>query len=544
MKGSDLFIRCLENEGVEYIFGIPGEETLDFMDSLSRSDIEFIVVRHEQSAAFMADVYGRLTGKPGVCLSTLGPGATNLMTGVADAHLDRAPLVAITGQGSLDRSYKESHQFLDVAGMFSKITSWNATVTAAHQIPELVGKAFDIATDVPGATHIELPEDVAAQEADSVPLEKKEYSHSCNFDEKELHKALELISGASKPLIIAGNGVIRENASTELEKFVEAANIGVVTTFMGKGAIPADNDHFIGSMGMSEKDYIMCGLDAADVVIAVGFDSVEYSPDHWNMGGSKRIIHVHNRHPEMESSYLPECALIGSLKATLEAMVHAIPSQEFPEHYSNIKTSMENELVRYKDDPSFPVKPQRILWEVRQSMDRDDILVSDVGAHKLWVGRLYPALAPNTVLMSNGLASMGFGLPAGIASCLVHPEKKVLTIAGDAGFLMNLQDLETAVRLDCNLVIVIFDDSSYGLIEWDSNREFGSSFGTSFKNPDFVSLATSFGAKGVRVSNANELGDVLQSAFEEGGVWIIDIPVDYSENLKLTSILEGKYCNI
>ena len=544
MKGSELFVKCLENEGVEYIFGIPGEETLDLMDSLSRSDIKFIVVRHEQTAAFMADVCGRLTGRPGVCLSTLGPGATNLMTGVADAHLDRAPLVAITGQGSLDRSYKESHQFLDVAGMFSRITSWNATVTAARQIPELIGKAFDIATDVPGATHIELPEDVSAQETDELPLEKKEYSHSCSFDEKELQKAIRLISGATRPLIIAGNGVIRENASLELEQFVKAANLGVVTTFMGKGAIPADDDHFIGTMGMSEQDYIICGLDAADVVVAIGFDSVEYSPDHWNMDGSKSIIHVHNRHPEMEASYIPECALLGRLKTTLRAMTSAVTPQEFPDHYRNIKNSMEDELLRYKDDPAFPVKPQRILWEVRQKLDREDILVSDVGAHKLWIGRLYPALAPNTVLMSNGLASMGFGLPAGISACLMKPEKKVVTIAGDAGILMNLQDLETAVRLNCNLVIIIFDDASYGLIEWESNQKFGDSFGTSFKNPDFVGLANSFGAKGIRINSADELGDALGSALEEGGVWLIDVPVDYSENMKLTSILEGKYCPI
>lgn len=544
MKGSELFVKCLENEGVKYIFGIPGEETLDLMESLSRSDIEFIVVRHEQSAAFMADVCGRLTGRPGVCLSTLGPGATNLMTGVADAHLDRAPLVAITGQGSLDRAYKESHQFLDVAGMFSKITSWNATVTAANQIPELIGKAFDIATDVPGAAHIELPEDVSAQETDALPLEKKEYSHSCSFDERELHKAIELISGATRLLIIAGNGVIRENASLELEQFADAANIGVVTTFMGKGAIPADDDHFIGSMGMSEQDYIICGLDAADVVVAVGFDSVEYSPDHWNMDYSKSIIHVHNRLPAIEASYIPECALLGALKTTLRAMTSAVTPQEFPDHYRNIKASMEDELLRYKDDPAFPVKPQRILWEVRQKLDREDILVSDVGAHKLWIGRLYPALAPNTVLMSNGLASMGFGLPAGISACLMHPEKKVVTIAGDAGILMNIQDLETAVRLGCDLVIVIFDDSSYGLIEWDSNRKFGESFGTSFKNPDFVRLANSFGAKGIRISSADELGDALQSAFEAGGVWLIDVPVDYSENMKLTTILEGKYCTV
>ncbi|MDK2891897.1 MAG: acetolactate synthase large subunit [Methanohalophilus sp.] len=540
MKGSDLFVRCLENEGVEYIFGIPGEETLDFMDSLSRSDIEFIVVRHEQSAAFMADAYGRLVGRPGVCLSTLGPGATNLITGVADAHLDRAPLVAITGQGSLDRAYKESHQILDVVGLFDKITSWNAIATAAHQIPELVGKAFDIATDVPGATHIELPEDVASQETDAIPLEKKSYSHSCNFEENELHKALEMISGASKPLIIAGNGVIRENASAELEQFVDASNIGVVTTFMGKGAISADNDHFIGSMGMSEKDYIMCGLDVADVVITVGFDSVEYSPDHWNKRATTKIIHVHTRHPEIESSYIPECALIGSLKTTLKAMLHKIHAKEFPKYYRNIKVSMENELLNYRDDPSFPMKPQRIIWEVRQILDRGDILVSDVGAHKLWIGRLYPAFAPNTVLMSNGLASMGFALPAAIASCLVHPEKKIVAISGDAGFLMNLQDLETAVRLDCDLVIVIFDDSSYGLIEWECNREFGSSFGTTFKNPDFVELAHSFGARGVRVRSANELSNIFQDAFNEGGVWLVDVPVDYSENLKLTSIMEGK----
>jgi acetolactate synthase-1/2/3 large subunit len=542
MKGSDLFVQCLENEGAEYIFGIPGEETLDLMNSLAGSDITFITVRHEQTAAFMADVYGRLTGKPGVCLATLGPGATNLMTGVADAHLDRAPLVAITGQGSLDRAYKESHQFLDVAGMFSKITSWNATVTAARQIPELVGKAFDIAAAVPGATHIELPEDVAAQQIDALPLAKQAYSHSCNFDPEELQKALRLISEASRPLIIAGNGVIRGRAAAGLEQFADAANIGVITTFMGKGAIPADNEHFIGTMGMSEHDYIMCGLDAADVVITVGFDPVEYSPDHWNRDGSKRIIHVHNRLPGLESGYIPECALTGSLQTTLSELANVIGPRSFPDYFGSIRASMQEELLRYGDDSAFPLKPQRILGDVRKNLGREDILISDVGAHKLWIGRLYPAYSPNTVLMSNGLASMGFALPAGIAACLVHPDRKIIAIAGDAGFLMNVQDLETAVRLGCNLVIIIFNDSAYGLIEWKSTGKFGTSAGTSFTNPDFTRLAISFGARGVRVERADELDSILQNAFAEGGVWVVDVPVDYSENLKLTSILEGNNC--
>jgi acetolactate synthase-1/2/3 large subunit len=542
MKGSDLFVQCLENEGAEYIFGIPGEETLDLMNSLAGSDITFITVRHEQTAAFMADVYGRLTGKPGVCLATLGPGATNLMTGVADAHLDRAPLVAITGQGSLDRAYKESHQFLDVAGMFSKITSWNATVTAARQIPELVGKAFDIAAAVPGATHIELPEDVAAQQIDALPLAKQAYSHSCNFDPEELQKALRLISEASRPLIIAGNGVIRGRAAAGLEQFADAANIGVITTFMGKGAIPADNEHFIGTMGMSEHDYIMCGLDAADVVITVGFDPVEYSPDHWNRDGSKRIIHVHKRLPGLESGYIPECALTGSLQTTLSELANVIGPRSFPDYFGSIRASMQEELLRYGDDSAFPLKPQRILGDVRKNLGREDILISDVGAHKLWIGRLYPAYSPNTVLMSNGLASMGFALPAGIAACLVHPDRKIIAIAGDAGFLMNVQDLETAVRLGCNLVIIIFNDSAYGLIEWKSTGKFGTSAGTSFTNPDFTRLAISFGARGVRVERADELDSILQNAFAEGGVWVVDVPVDYSENLKLTSILEGNNC--
>ena len=313
MKGSDLFVKCLENEGVEYIFGIPGEETLDLIDSLSRSSIKFIVTRHEHGAAFIADVYGRLSHKPGVCLSTLGPGATNLITGVADAYLDRAPLVAITGQATLEKTHKEAHQYIDVVGLFKYITDWNTTIMRADFIPEVVRKAFDVAADAPGATHIELPEDVAEEETGKAPLARKGKGHINVPDDEELKTVISFMEMASMPVILAGNGILREKASRELTEFVNKTGIPVITTFMGKGVIPADSELYIGSIGLQEKDYIMCSIDASDLVICIGFDPVEYSPRFWNPDpdASKKIIHIHSNHPIVDSSYLPEFTLIG-----------------------------------------------------------------------------------------------------------------------------------------------------------------------------------------------------------------------------------------
>ena len=448
MKGSDLFIKCLENEGVSYIFGVPGEEILDILDSLSRSKIKFIVTRHEHGAAFIADVYGRLSHRPGVCLSTLGPGATNLITGVADAYLDRVPLVAITGQAALEKTHKEAHQYIDIVGSFKYTTNWSTTIMRADFIPEILKKAFDIAVYAPGAVHIELPEDVAEEETSKIPLERKVNIHSSAPDHSELEKVADLIKKASAPIILAGNGVIREEASFELKALVNKTGIPVATTFMGKGVIPADSPFYLGSVGIHEKDYVMCGIDVADLVICIGFDHVEYSPRFWNPDASKRIVHIHSGHPEVDSSYLPEFILIGSIKETLKHLADVCDfTKQMSGYFTKLKITIEAELESFKDDMAFPIKPQKILYDIRKCLSRKDILISDVGAHKLWIGRLFPAYEPNTVIISNGLASMGFGLPGAIAANIVLPDRKVVAVVGDGGFMMNLQELETAVRL-------------------------------------------------------------------------------------------------
>ena len=545
MKGSDLFVKCLENEGVEYIFGVTGEETIDLTESLRKSSIKFILTRHEQSAAFMADVYGRLTHRPGVCLATLGPGATNLITGVANAQLDRAPLVAITGQSALEKTHKESHQYIDIVTAFKQFTTWNSKVTRPDFIPEIIHKAFDIASDRPGATHIELPEDVAKEETRKEPISKNSYPHISIHDEIELRKAAGMIKESSMPLILAGNGIFRGDASTELRKLVEATGLPVVSTFMGKGALPADDEHYLGSMGIKDHDHIMCGFEMADLVICIGYDYVEYSPKFWNPDSSKKIIHIHSDHPEIDESYIPDIMLIGDIRQALFNMRKQCDfKKEMPDRFSEVRSRMKAEIEDYKENLSFPMKPQKIIYDVRETLERDDLLISDVGAHKLWVGRLFPAYEANTVFMSNGLASMGFALPGAIAASLVKPDKKLVAIIGDGGFLMNLQDLETAVRLGCNFVVVIFNDSKYGLIEWHEKEAFDHTIGIEFTNPDFVMLAQSFGAKGVKIERAEDLKPKLIEALNTGGVWLLDVPVDYSENIKLTEKLKSNFCEI
>lgn len=543
MKGSDLFVKCLENEGVEYIFGVPGEEVLDLLDSLSRSKIKFIVARHEHGAAFMADVYGRVTHAPGVCLSTLGPGATNLITGVADAYLDRAPLVAITGQADQEKTHKEAHQYIDIVGSFRHVTNWNTRITRADFIPEIVRKAFDIAADAPGAVHIELPEDVAEEETKKVPLQRKGKGHISSPGKEELERVAAFLKNASMPIILAGNGILREEASPQLKEFVDRTGIPVATTFMGKGAIPADSELYLGSVGIQEKDYIICGIDVADLVICIGFDPVEYSPRFWNPEALKNIVHIHSNHPVVDSSYLPEFILIGSIKETLKHLVTCCDfKKEMPEYFRKLKGIIEGDLESFRDDMSFPMKPQKILYDIRKCLSRGDILISDVGAHKLWIGRLFPAYEPDTVIISNGLASMGFALPGAIAANLVLPEKKVVAAVGDGGFMMNVQELETARRLGCSFAVVIFNDSKYGSIDWKARIKFDKSFGVEFSNPDFVKLAESFGAKGVRIERAEEFAPMLKKALDDGGIWVFDVQVDYSENMKLSWKLKGDVC--
>lgn len=543
MKACKLFVKCLENEGVEYIFGVPGEEVIDLLHSISKSKIKFITTRHEEGAAFMANVYGRLTGKPGVCLSTLGPGATNLITGVADAYLDKAPLVAITGQTNLSNLHKESHQYINIAHIYTGVTKWNFRIKDADSIPEIVRKAFRIASsEKPGATHIELPEDIACADTTKKPLELDEIPQFPVPKSELIKKALTLIRDSKNPVILAGNAVIRGNASDELTRFSKKFNIPVITTFMGKGAISSRERLYVGTVGLHQRDYAIYGIDRADLVIALGTDVAEYSPRYWNTEKNNKIIHIDYRTPEVDEYYQTSLNLIGDIKETLRLLLKGEAFKKDSKYFTSLRICILGELDEYKDDKNFPLKPQKIIYDLRKALADDDILISDVGAHKIWLCRLYPTYSPNTFIVSNGYAAMGIALPGAIAAKIAMPERRVVAATGDGGFLMNLQELETAVRLGLDFVILIFNDSTYGLIQWKQINKFGEAFGVKFTNPDFVKLAESFGAKGYRVEKAEDLSTLLEEALNSKGVSIVDVQVDFSENLKLSEKLGKLVC--
>ena len=544
MKASDLIVQCLENEGVRHVFGLPGEEIMDILDSLLDSPITFIPTRHEQGAAFMADAYGRLTGRAGVCLSTLGPGATNLATGVADANLDRAPLVAITGQAGRDRVHKESHQHVDIVEHFRPLTKWNRRVETATAIPEMIRKAFKLAeSEKPGACHIEVPEDVADETVEGTPL-STERTRRPSPDRPALQTAARLIEGASFPLIFAGNGVARGEASRELRELAWSHGIPVVHTFMAKGTMPYDDELCLLSAGLQARDYISCGFDKADLIIAVGYDPVEYAPKFWNPDRKKPIIHIDFTPAEVDSFYQPAVEVVADVRESLELLNGLVKGQKDPTPYRTLRRFILDQLEEGAADDTFPLKPQRILRDLRAQMARDDILISDVGTHKLWIARTYPAYEPNTVLISNGFAAMGFALPAAVSAKLVHPERKVVAVSGDGGFLMNCQELETARLLGLAIVNVIFRDGGYNLIQWKQQTHYGRESGVTFGNPDFVELARAFGAKGYRVESARQLTPILAEALAQPGPSIIDVPVDYGENAKLTARLGRLVCPI
>lgn len=544
MKASELIARCLENEGVRYVFGVPGEEILDIVDSLADSSARFIPTRHEQGAAFMADAYGRLTGRAGVCLATLGPGATNLATGVADANLDHAPLVAITGQAGRDRIHKESHQYVDIIELMRPLTKWNARAEMPVVIPEVIRKAFKVAeAEKPGACHIEVPEDVAEEPAEGEPL-STERPRRPSPDRPALQAAARLIEAASFPLIFAGNGVIRGGASNELRALARNHGIPVVNTFMAKGAMPYDDPLSLLSAGLQARDYVSYGFEKADLIIAVGYDLVEYAPKFWNPERKKPIIHIDFTPAEVDGHYQPAVEVVADVREALELLDGLVKGQKDPGPYRELRRFILEQLAEGADDDTFPIKPQRILRDLRQAMGREDILISDVGSHKLWIARTFPAYEPNSVLISNGLAAMGFALPAAVAAKLVHPQRKVVAVSGDGGFLMNLQELETAKRLGLAIVNVIFRDGGYNLIQWKQQTRLGRESGVAFTNPDFVTLAQAFGAKGFRVESARELPAVLAAALAWPGPSIVDVPVDYRENPKLTARLGQLVCPI
>ncbi|MDQ6914264.1 MAG: acetolactate synthase large subunit [Actinomycetota bacterium] len=538
-KASDLFVECLEAEGVKYVFGIPGEETLDLNESLERSSIEFVPVRHEQGGAYMADAYGRLTRSAGVCLGTLGPGATNLVTGVADAYLDHAPLVALTGQANLERMHKESHQYIDVVALMRPIVKWNAQVNSPAIIPEAVRKAFKVAqSQKPGPTHLELPEDVMEAETEGEPLPHRSEFRRPEPSATELELAARIVRAAEHPVVLAGNGVLRVGAAPALREFAHATGIPVAETFMGKGAMDFTDELAMGTVGLQDRDYALAGFEDADVVITVGYDLVEHAPVHWNPDRDKRIVCIDTASVEVDQHYVTEIDLIGDLEVILSRLGETCG----PVVSRGGASSRLNEIVtRYfedsRDDDSFPVRPPRALWELRQALDRCDILVSDVGLHKLWIARMFPAYEPNTVLIANGLAGMGFALPSAIGAKLAHPDRNVVTVNGDGGFLMNCQELETAVRLGLPIVNVIWENRQFGSIVWKQDRKFGRHFGVDFTNPDFVGLAESFGCAGLRCESVGDFASHLGQALTLDMPSVIVVPIDYSVDVTISEEL-------
>jgi len=528
-KASEVFVECLEAEGVSHVFGIPGEETLDLNEALADSSIEFVPVRHEQGGAYMADVYGRLTRRAGVCLGTLGPGATNLVTAVADAYLDRAPLVALTGQGDLERMHKESHQYLDIVRLMQPITKWNARVTHPRIVPEVVRKAFKMAqAQKPGPSHIELPEDVMAAQLDAVPLPVSGRIRRPEPSPHELRQAAEVICAAADPVVLAGNGVARVGAAPELRKFSEVTGIPVASTFMGKGLVDYQDERSLGTVGLQSRDYALAGFEDADVVIAVGYDLVEHAPDHWNPDGDKRIVYIDTVSSEVDEHFSTEVDLVGDIAFILSELARECGGVSSGGGSRRLHDIVMGRFEQAKDDDHFPMQPPRALYEIRKALGRDDILISDVGLHKLWIGRMFPAHEPNTVLIANGLAGMGFALPAAIAAKLVHPDRNVVSVNGDGGFLMNCQELETAVRLKTPIVNVIWEDRQYGSIVWKQDKKFGRHFGVDFTNPDFVKLAESFGMPAWRCESIDDYSERLRHALTLDLPSLIVLPIDYS----------------
>jgi acetolactate synthase I/II/III large subunit len=545
MKASDLFVKCLETEGVEYIFGLPGEETNDLMMSLLDSKkIKFILVRHEQGAAFMADVYGRITQKVGVCLSTLGPGATNLTTGVANANMDRSPILAITGQTDTHLLHKESHQNMDVVTMFKPITKWNWSIRNADSIPEIIRSAFKISLEEKaGAVHLVLPHDIAKEKSDIKPIRAHELSRT-RPTSKLVKMAAKMISEAERPLLLIGNGVIRGNASFCLRRFVEKTGICSMNTFMAKGVISDKSERHLQTIGIKEADHAQIAMKEADLVVAIGYDLVEYSPKNWNGDLKKKIVHIDFTHAEVDTYYPPTLEIAADIEYTIDAILEELekekkenpdldkfPRYEIPDLFKKIKQEIVLRNKRFSNDFSYPIKPEKLLLDVRNALEENDIVISDVGAHKLWISKVYSTFSPNTCLITNGFCSMGFAIPGAIAAQLARPNQKVVAMCGDGGFLMNVQEIETAVRLKLPIIIIVWCDCDFGMISLKQIDEFGKSAFTRFNNPNFVTLAQSFGAIGYDVKSTSKFCNILKKAKESNDVpVIISVSVDYSRN--------------
>ena len=548
MKASDLFINCLEREGIPYILGVPGEENADIMMSLENSSIQFILTRHEQGAAFAASVYGKLTGNPLGVLATLGPGAANLVTGVADANMDHAPLLAITGQGSTHRLHKESHQIMDVVAMCEPITKWSTTIRTPDAIPEVIRKAVRIIrSEKPGAVLVELPEDIAKIDTDSTPMEPHRFRRSVPHQDA-IEDAAKLLLEAKRPMIFAGNGVIRMQASNSLRAFSNHHSLPVTSTFMGKGSIDRESEHSLFTAGIQQKDQINCLLGEADLVVTVGYDLVEYPADHW-VGPQTRIIHLDSTPAEIDSGYHPEVELIGDLASGLE-MLHAALERSGQTVATNpqsasIRNSMLDEFSAHADDVTTgSIKPQKLLWDIREALNPSDVVLSGVGAHKMWIGRHYQCNEPNTCLIPNGFCSMGQALPGLIGAKLARPDDHCVAICGDGDFMMNVQEMETIARLGLDVTAIVWEDHNYGLIAWKQEAEFGKHTDLSFNNPDWLGLAKAFNWHGETVENSTDFSPALDRCLNHSGPSLLVAKVDYRENMKLTERLGHQVCRI
>ena len=544
VKASDLFVQALEAEGVEEIFAVPGEENLDFVESLRTSSIKLVLTRHEQGAAFMAATYGRLTGKPGVCMATLGPGATNFATPAAYAHLGGFPLIMITGQKPIKKSKQGQFQIIDVVGLFDPICKMSKQIVHGNTIPSLVREAFRVAGEErPGAVLLELPEDIAEEQCDAavIPPHKRYYAVA---DETVLADAADLIQKAKMPLVLVGAGANRQEVRDAISGFIDTTGIPFFVTQMGKGVVDERSDLFLGTAALSDGDYMHCAIDRSDLVINFGHDVVEKPPFFMEDGG-KKVIHVNYKSAQVDSVYFPQVEIVGDLAASIRKLKTAVGDNLKLDlsYFKRIKAEVETHLGEGVDDPRFPVTPQRFVADTRKAMGPKDIIALDNGIYKIWYARNYKAYEPNTVLLDNALATMGAGLPSAMAAAMQYPERRVMAICGDGGFMMNSQEIETAIRLKLNLVVMVLNDSSYGMIRWKQSAAGFDDWGLEFGNPDFVKYAESYGASGHRIAATEDLVPTINKAFEAGGVHLIDLPVDYSDNQKvLIDELAEKAC--
>jgi len=538
MKASDLFVKALENEGVEYIFGIPGEENLDMLESLRGSKIKLILTRHEQGAGFMAATYGRLTGKPGVCLATLGPGATNFTTPAAYAQLGAMPMIMITGQKPIKKSKQGQFQIVDIVELMRPITKYARQIVDGNNIPSMVREAFRLAIEErPGAVHLELPEDIAAEDTTATVFEVVGHKRP-DADTSTIEQAVSMIEQAKMPLLLIGAGANRKRTAMTLEAFIEKTGIPFFNTQMGKGVVDERHPQFLGTAALSDNDFLHCAINRADLIINVGHDVIEKPPFFMTENGTK-VLHVNFFPAQVDQVYFPQLNIVGDIATSIQKMADQIsisPNWDLS-YFERIKGEVESHLSKYAGDTRFPILPQRVVHIVREELEEDGIVTLDNGIYKIWFARNYKCYQPNTLLLDNALATMGAGLPSGMLAKLINPKKKVIAVCGDGGFMMNSQELETAVRLGLNMVVIILNDNAYGMIKWKQEGMGFDNFGLDYNNPDFVKYAESYGAQGHRPASDAEFQQTLDTCLNEDGVHVIDLAVDYSLNHSILNVL-------